>query len=87
MGNFLEAIQISTGDFGVVGDNAPEEFTINKVIFWITWSFIVLLMTIIFLNFIIAEASASYERISDLIDESILQDKAGLIQVAENMYP
>lgn len=39
----------------------------HYILFWISWSFIVLLMSIIFLNFIIAEASESYNRITEKI--------------------
>jgi hypothetical protein len=40
-------------------------------------------MSIIFLNFIVAEASASYQRINDLIFEIIEQDKSSMITEAE----
>jgi hypothetical protein len=42
---------------------------------------------IIFLNFIIAEASESYARVKDRLDEEIVKAKAALVTEAELMHP
>lgn len=38
-----------------------------------------------FLNFIIAEVSASYQAVKDIIDVTILQERAQLINESEDM--
>jgi len=48
---------------------------------------IVIITCIIFLNFIIAEASASYEKVSEELEAYILSEKSSLIQEAEEMRP
>jgi len=42
---------------------------------------------IIFLNFIIAEASESYARVKERLDEEIYKAKAALVTEAELMHP
>ena len=48
---------------------------------------IVVITCIIFLNFIIAEASASYEKVSERLKAFILMQKANMIGEAEEMRP
>ena len=57
----------------------------ENYIYWFVWSLILLVTCIIFLNFIIAEASASYEKVSEFLQLYILAEKAALIQQAEEM--
>lgn len=45
----------------------------------------VIITCIIFLNFIIAEASASYEKVSERLDAVIQKEKSALIGEAEEM--
>jgi hypothetical protein len=68
---------MSMGDFGF--DSAILLDPAENVIYWFTWLLIVLITCIIFLNFIIAEASASYEKVSADLDAFILSEKAALI--------
>ena len=72
MGNIVDTFKLSMGDFEMIGrvQNSKDHF----IIFWISWYVIVLVLSIIFLNFIIAEASASYEKVSELLAEVIIQD-------------
>ena len=74
--NVLETLKVSTGDFGSMiaasiylnnGDNS---------MFWMIFVVIVTITSIIFLNFIIAEVSASYQAVKDIIDVTILQERA-----------
>ena len=70
-GQFVQTIRISTGDFAII-DCAPYITTgAESVVFWILWIFTVLVACIIFLNFIVAEASGSYIIVSEYIDEYI----------------
>ena len=61
--NFLRVIRISLGDFDFEGNIYLDEF--ETWVFWAIWIAIVLITCIIFLNFIIAEASASYEKVKE----------------------
>lgn len=56
----------------------------NKL-FWIIWLMVVVLTCIIFLNFIIAEASASYQSVKDRLSAMIFKEKASLVYEAETM--
>jgi len=47
----------------------------------------VLTTNIIFLNFIIAEASASYEKVHSQLEQFILKEKSALIAESELMIP
>ena len=76
---------MSLGDFGF--DAAKELDPAENYIYWIIWVLIILITCIIFLNFIIAEASASYEKVSEFLELYILAEKAALIQQAEEMVP
>ena len=83
VGNFINVLRTSLGDFDF---GASEYLTPSEnILFWIIWFFIVVLTCIVFLNFIIAEASASYEKIKSRLDAEIFKAKADLITEAENM--
>ena len=62
-GYFLETLRISTGDFTIIDSSIYLTETEN-IIFWLCWTIVVGVCCIIFLNFIIAEASASYENVA-----------------------
>ena len=68
IGHMIDIIKMSTGDFGIIGKSLNTKNIETNVLFWVTWFIIVFVATIIFLNFVIAEASASYEEISAHID-------------------
>ena len=83
MANFINVLRTSLGDFDF---GASEYLTQSEnILFWIIWFFIVVLTCVVFLNFIIAEASASYEKIKSRLDAEIFKAKADLITEAENM--
>lgn len=42
---------------------------------------------VIFLNFIVAEASGTYNEVSELLEETIQCQRAELIGEAESIYP
>ena len=83
LGNIIQTLRMSLGDFGF--DAAMELDSSENYIYWVVWSLILLVTCIIFLNFIIAEASASYEKVSEFLQLYILAEKAALIQQAEEM--
>ena len=55
----------------------------ENILYWIVWLLAVVMTTIIFLNFIIAEASASYEKVKENLTAMIHKEKASLIAEAE----
>ena len=55
--------------------------------YWFCWTIIVIITCIIFLNFIIAEASASYEKVATNISPIIMQERGSLVYEADEMIP
>ena len=86
-GNFIDTMQISLGEYEKVVERFKDVDSPHWASFWVIWGLIVLIMSIIFLNFIIAEASASYERVNKRLQEVIQRNKVGLINEAERMLP
>jgi len=56
-------------------------------IYWLVWFLSIVITCIIFLNFIIAEASASYTKVKDNLDEMVFNERSSLIVESENMLP
>ena len=84
-GNFLSALRIAFGDFDF---EASILLTREKNwLFWFCWFTIVLVTCLIFLNYVIAEASACYNEVKDYIDSFILKEKVDLIDEVERMAP
>jgi len=86
VGNLINTLRQSIGEFGMFGV-ATQSGAEENVMFWIVWLAVVFVLNIIFLNFIIAEAGASYNNVQELLDEFIWQSKAALIAEAEDMLP
>ena len=85
LGNILTVLRMSMGDFSF--DSAYLLSQTENVIYWLVWAIIVVVTCIIFLNFIIAEASASYEKVASDLAAYTMKEKALLIQEAELMMP
>lgn len=82
-GYFITTFRMSMGDF----DFDPTTY-INygeNVIFWIIWTASVVMSTIVFLNFIIAEVGNSYQKIKDRLESEIFKNKTSLVSEAETM--
>lgn len=77
LGNFFSVIRFSIGDNDFSHVNLMDKK--SQKMFWAVYFIIMYIMCIIFLNFIIAEASASYERVSTRIDNFLLFQKVRLI--------
>ena len=62
----MSTLRIAMGDFdfGAANFLTPAE----NALYWIIWLMVVVMTCIIFLNFIIAEASASYEKVAAELD-------------------
>jgi len=84
MGYLFSALRTSLGDNDFSASTyltVPENY-----LFWVLWFLVTTITCIIFLNFIIAEASASYENVKSRLDAMIFKEKASLIAEAEDMY-
>ena len=83
VGNIMSTFRMSLGDFDF--DASQALLPHINIIFWVIWLLIVVITNIIFLNFIIAEASESYAKVNERLDEFILKERAGLITESEEM--
>ena len=69
-GNILQTVRISMGDFGAIA--AADYLTAQEnYLFWFIWLLTAVITCIIFLNFIVAEASASYTEVSEQLENYI----------------
>ena len=66
------------GDFAAI-DASTELASPENIMFWMFWVLTVVITSIIFLNFIVAEASASYANVVDTLESVIQKEKAALI--------
>ena len=69
-GNFIQTIRLSMGDFALTSASVHLESKEN-ITFWFIWFLVLIITAIIFLNFIVAEASASYSLVSESLDNYI----------------
>lgn len=84
--NILFTMRISLGDFDFsILNQTSNEWQEN--LFWVTWFTYVILGLLIFLNFIIAEVSNSYETVRQDINTLVMKERAGLIAEAEAIMP
>ena len=84
-GYFASTLRTSLGDFDFGASyflSRADNFT-----YWLIWFIVVVIMCIIFLNFIIAEASASYQNVKDNLEALINKEKSQLVSEAETMMP
>jgi hypothetical protein len=86
IGNVIDVLRTTLGDYNCISTSMFLDRN-QTFIFWISWIIVVIVGCIIFLNFIIAEASASYEKVSERLDEFIAKEKANLISESEGMTP
>ena len=85
-GNILQTVRISMGDFAAI--SAADYLTPHEnYLFWFIWLLTAVITCIIFLNFIVAEASASYTKVSEQLDNYIQQQRASLVAEAEGLLP
>lgn len=74
------------GDFGAIA--AADYLTAQEnYLFWFIWLLTAVITCIIFLNFIVAEASASYTEVSEQLENYIQQQRASLVAEAEGLLP
>ena len=85
VGNFFDSLRCSIGNFEVI--KRFKRDTDTSILFWFCWAIIIVVQVIILLNFIIADTTASYNKISKRLAEIIQQDKCALISESEKMLP
>ena len=83
MGNIMNTLRMSLGDFDF--DASLLLLPTENYMFWVIWAVVVIVTCIIFLNFIIAEASASYEDVKSRLDAMIVKERTLLVQESEEM--
>jgi hypothetical protein len=84
IGNYIWTFRLSLGDYDLMGE-VPGMSDFDNVTFWIFWVLSVTLTSIIFLNFIIAEASASYSKVVEDKEAIIAKERVAMITEAEEM--
>ena len=62
---------MSMGDYGSAISDSRKLQEPENIIFWIIWGLTVTVTSIIFLNFVVAEACASYTAVTETLDEVI----------------
>ena len=83
-GEFFWTFRLSLGDFSAIGAIS----TMKKIeiqLFWVMWMMTVIVTCVIFLNFVVAEACASYSRVVESLESVIKQAQAILIAESEDM--
>ena len=83
--NLIHTFRMSLGDFdfySVIFLNKDE-----AILYWMVWFLIVSVTLIIFINFIIAEASALFEDVMKVLDPTVQQERTDLICESEQMTP
>jgi len=83
-GNLFTTFRLALGDFdfSMIED---KHLTKQHILFWITWLIMVIFSSLIFLNFIIAEVSSSYNKVKMNIDSMIYKERATLISEVEDI--
>jgi hypothetical protein len=84
LGQFFWAFRTSLGDFHMILASKSLN-SIDNYIFWITWIILIVLTCVIFLNFVVCEASASYNHVKESLNLVIIQAQANLIAESESM--
>jgi hypothetical protein len=74
--------------FGLLDEHDDPHKNLNQkqhIMFWVLWVLVVMFISLIFLNFIIAEVGSSYNHINENIDAIIYRERAALIWKAEEI--
>jgi hypothetical protein len=70
VGEFLWTFRISMGDFSAIAATSDLTKTESQI-FWVIWFVTALMTCIIFLNFVVAEAMGSYEKVKEYLESVI----------------
>lgn len=81
--HLLTGIRMSMADFNF--DESAYLDGYQNVAFWILWVLITILSCMIFLNFIIAEVSETYNRVKSTLQVVILQERGQMINESQDV--
>ena len=84
VGQFFSTMRLSIGDFDCI-NTASSLPKYENWIFWFIWLVAVIISNVVFLNFIVAEASASYSKVTETLEAVIQKEKASMISESEAM--
>lgn len=84
-GNLLNTFRMSLGDFDWAQAHLLTPY--EGMLYWLLFVIVLVMSNIIFLNFIIAEASESYARVMERLDAQIQLERANMINECEQMAP
>ena len=84
IGDFMWTLRLSIGDGAAIEASKKLSPADNRV-FWVLWFIVTIVTCVVFLNFIVAEASASYTKVVETLEQVIWQEKASLIVESEEM--
>lgn len=84
VGEMIWAFRISIGDNDAIGPSAYLD-PVDNYIFWFCFFITVMASCVVFLNFIVAEASNSYDIVTETLEATIWMEKSSLINEAEDM--
>ena len=84
VGNIIWTLRASLGDFGMI-DAGKKLDSSQNYLFWVGFLITTFFGCVIFLNFIVAEASASYTAVTEILEQVIWQGQADLLSEAETM--
>ena len=68
---------MSTGSYDFNSANLLDSK--ENICYWAIWLVIIVMTNVVFLNFIIAEACASYEKVSAELEAFVLKERSALI--------
>lgn len=83
---YVLALRESIGDYDtstLVGGSDPN----FKVLLWLIWFVIIFVGNVVFMNFIIAVVSESYENCMERMIQSIQSAKLEMVEECENLMP
>ena len=83
-GNIMSSLRISVGDFDFTQITILTEQ--EAIAFWVVWLFIFWFGCLIFLNFIIAEVSSSYENVKGEIQKITNKERATMVKEVEDFF-
>lgn len=84
IGTIIWTFRMSIGDNDAIGSCALLS-NADNIMFWLCWFMTVMMSCVVFLNFIVAEASNSYAIVTDTLESTIWKEKCSLISEAEDM--
>jgi len=83
LSHMIIAFRMSFGDFDFGSSTYMD--ALPNTLYFISWLLILTVFCIVFLNFIIAEVSNSYQNVKDSLETTILQERGTLINESEDM--